>query len=127
MTATKVYLTLLVHTQNSHFHIVQRRIYYMEEKRTCTGICKNYQVKKPPGKQGRYESGQGRCQTCDIWISYRGAHKKDGEPAEDGSMGWFCNCCNMRVRQKPRNKVYKEKLQEKIKQRKANVQTGIKS
>ena len=64
---------------------------------------------KPAGA-GRYESGQGRCQTCDVWLDYRGCHIKDGSPARIGSAGWFCNCCNFRVRRTPRNKKYKEKL-----------------
>ncbi len=81
----------------------------MDPKRICNGICKRYGVKKPTGK-GRYSSGQGRCQICDIWISHKGAHLKDGTPADSDSLGWFCNCCNYRIRQKPRNLKYKEKL-----------------
>lgn len=75
----------------------------------CSGLCKKFQVTKPVG-MGRYESGQGHCQTCNIWIDHRGCRMKNGIPAKEGSLGWFCNCCNYRVRQKPRNKVYKEKL-----------------
>ncbi len=81
----------------------------MEQKRTCKGTCKKFRVTKPAGA-GRYESGQGRCQTCDVWLDYRGCHVKDGSPARMGSVGWFCNCCNFRVRRTPRNKKYKEKL-----------------
>ena len=80
-----------------------------DENRTCKEICKKHIVKKPTSGS-RYGSGQGRCQICDVWIDYRGAHTKDGSPATKDSMGWFCNCCNYRVRQKPRNKIYKEKL-----------------
>ena len=81
----------------------------MELKRTCKGICKQFRVIKPTGK-GRYESGQSRCQICDIWLDYRGAHLKDGSDVMIGSTGWYCKCCNYKMRQKPRNKVYKEKL-----------------
>lgn len=81
----------------------------MNVKRTCKGICKGYRVKKP-ASGGRYEAGQGRCQVCDVWMSYHGAHLKDGSPAKAGSTGWFCNCCNFRIRQKPRSKTYKERL-----------------
>jgi hypothetical protein len=81
------------------------------QKRTCNGICKKFQVKKPVG-EGRYGSGQGHCQTCDTWIDHIGCHMKDGSPATKESVGWFCNCCNFRVRQNPRNKLYKEKLRE---------------
>ncbi len=81
----------------------------VEIKRTCKGICKKYKVKKPAGA-GRYESGQGRCQTCDIWIDHNGCHIKDGSPAGVDDRGWFCNCCNFRIRRHPRNLKYKEKL-----------------
>ena len=79
--------------------------------RPCNGICKKFQVKKPVGK-GRYGSGQGHCQICDAWIDHIGCHMKDGSHATKESVGWFCNCCNYRVRQNPRNKLYKEKLRE---------------
>ncbi len=79
------------------------------EKRTCMGICKQYKVTKPTGS-GRYESGQARCQTCDIWIDHNGCILKNRTQAIVDSLGWICKCCNYRVRQKPRNLVYKEKL-----------------
>lgn len=78
-------------------------------KGSCRGICGAYRVKKPHGAT-RYGSGQGRCQICDVWIDHRGCHVKDGSQAAKDTIGWFCNCCNYRVRQKPRNKIYKEKL-----------------
>ncbi len=81
------------------------------QKQTCDGICKKFLVKKPVG-EGRYGSGQGHCQICNTWIDHKGAHMKDGSTATKDSLGWFCNCCNYRVRQNPRNKVYKEKLRE---------------
>lgn len=77
--------------------------------RTCKGICKKFQVKKPIGT-GRYDAGQARCQICEMWLSYQGCHFKDGSPATEDSLGWYCNCCNYRVRTMPRNKIYKEKL-----------------
>lgn len=58
----------------------------------------------------RYGSGQGHCQVCDIWIDHKGCHMKDGTPAKKDQMGWICNCCNFRVRQKPRGKRSKEIL-----------------
>ena len=49
-----------------------------------------------------------RCQTCDVWLDYHGCHLKDQSPATpDRNIGWFCNCCNYRVRRRPRNKKYK--------------------
>ncbi len=81
------------------------------QKRTCKEICKKFKVKKPSGK-GRYDSGQGRCQTCDVWMDHNGARLKDGSPATEDSLGWWCICCNFRIRQKPRNRLYKEKFKE---------------
>ena len=82
------------------------------EKRLCLEICKQYKVKKPKNSAGRYESGQARCQICDIWIDHNGCVLKDGSTATVDSVGWFCKCCNYRVRRKPRNFVYKERLRE---------------
>jgi hypothetical protein len=76
--------------------------------RICKGICKKFTVKKPT-VGNRYGSGQGHCQTCDLWIDHKGCHMIDGSDAKENSIGWVCNCCNMRVRQKPRNSKYKEK------------------
>ena len=59
---------------------------------------------------GRYAAGQVHCQTCDIWMDYRGCNLKGGSPAKKDSEGLFCNCCNYRVRANPRNRIYKEKL-----------------
>lgn len=80
-------------------------------KGTCCRNCEKFKVKKPSG-MGRYEAGQANCRICDVWIDYRGAHLKDGTKAIKYSTGWYCNCCNYRVRQHPRNKIYKEKLRE---------------
>lgn len=82
------------------------------QKRTCKEICKRYQVKKP-SKGGRYEAGQARCQICDIWIDHNGCILKNRSNATIDSVGWICKCCNYRVRKKPRNLVYKEKLRNK--------------
>ena len=79
---------------------------------TCDGKCKKFKVKKPAG-ESRYGSGQAHCQMCDIWIDHKGCHMKDGTSAQEGSVGWFCNCCNYRVRQIPRNKKYKDKFRAK--------------
>ena len=74
------------------------------------GICLQYKVKKPAGGGGRYESGQARCQICDMWLDHNGCILRDGTNAPQNSIGWVCKCCNYRVRQKPRNSHYKEKL-----------------
>ncbi len=78
----------------------------------CKGICKKFKVKKPT-KVGRYESGQVHCHICDIWMDHKGAHVKGDLPATEELTGWFCNCCNYRVRRKPRKKKYKEALRAK--------------
>ena len=83
----------------------------VKPKRTCKGICKKFKVKKPTGVS-RYGSGQAKCQICDVWIDHKGCHLTDGSAADIGDFGWFCNCCNYRVRRNPRNKKYKEKLRQ---------------
>ena len=79
------------------------------KNKTCKGICEQFKVTRPPNGK-RYDSGQARCQICDEWIDYRGIHQKDQSPATEDSVGGYCNCCNYRVRRKPRNRIYKEKL-----------------
>jgi hypothetical protein len=79
------------------------------QNRTCKGLCKRFQVTKPSGF-GRYESGQAHCQTCNTWVDHNSCRLRDGSNATKGSIGWFCKCCNIQVRQHPRNKAYKEKL-----------------
>ena len=84
------------------------------KKRICNGICKKYRVTKPIGT-GRYESGQARCQTWDIWIDHKGCILKDGRQATQDTVGWTCKCCSFRVRQKPRGSYYKQKFHDKTK------------
>lgn len=62
----------------------------------CKGICKRYRAKKLSNLSW-YGLGQGRCQVCEIFIKYDGV---------------FCPCCGYKLRTKPRNKFYKEKLRE---------------
>ena len=45
-----------------------------------------------------------------MWIDYKGVHTRSGAPATINSDGWFCNCCNYKVRRKPRSMKYKTKL-----------------
>ena len=94
----------------------KKRLVSDEPKRVCTGKCKQYRVKKP-ASGGRYEAGHGRCQTCDIWIDYRGGHMRNGGPAVEDSIGWYCNCCNFRIRRNPRNAEYKQRLRYSTKDR----------
>lgn len=60
----------------------------------CKNICLKYKASKPV-LSGRYRQGQKRCQICEIFIKWEGQ---------------YCPCCNMRLRTKPRNLKYKEKL-----------------
>ena len=87
---------------------------YDPEKRICNGICKKYTVKKPVGV-GRYASGQARCQICDVWLDHNGCITKNRKQAVENTIGWICKCCNYKVRQKPRNLYYKEKMRESLK------------
>ena len=69
----------------------------------CKGICNEFKASRPSDGK-RYESGQLRCQICEIYITIVGTH---------GSKGLYCKCCNYRVRGKPRNGIYKAKLRSK--------------
>lgn len=60
----------------------------------CKGVCERYKAQKPI-EGGRYASGQRRCQICELFIKWEGL---------------WCPCCEYRLRTKPRNKKYKEKL-----------------
>ncbi len=79
----------------------------------CKKICNTNKVKIIPGR-GRYSSGQVHCQTCDVWLDHNGCHKRNGSPAERDTIGMRCNCCNFQVRTKPRGKLYKKKLADKL-------------
>jgi hypothetical protein len=74
---------------------------YMNNNRLCKAKCIQFKARKPP-TGGRYEAGQFRCQTCEVYIT------------EHGVEGNSCKCCNMRVRSKPRNSFYKEKYNDKV-------------
>ena len=60
----------------------------------CRGICSRHKAIRPnTGK--RYLTGQSRCQVCEIFINWPGVH---------------CPCCGYRLRNKPRNKIYKYQI-----------------
>jgi len=59
----------------------------------CNGICNNFKATKP-STGGRYEHGQKRCQTCEIFLYWNGVN---------------CPCCNMRIRSTSRYVKSKEK------------------
>lgn len=62
----------------------------------CKGLCPRHKATKPTGT-GRYEAGQRRCQVCEEWLNWE---------------GFWCPCCGYRLRTKPRNKKYKERLRD---------------
>ena len=75
----------------------------------CKGICKKFKTDLPISGS-RYGSGQSYCNLCETWTNHLGCHLKNGNPAQENTVGWYCNCCNYRVRQKPRSKKSKEIL-----------------
>ena len=54
---------------------------------TCKGKCEQYRATRPHGI-GRYDSGQMRCQQCDLFLKWSGL---------------WCPCCGLRMRGRPRN------------------------
>ncbi len=64
---------------------------------SCKGICCRYRAKRV--KEGRYLSGQKRCNRCTIFINWGGV---------------WCPCCGVKLRLKPRHTIYKEKMKEKL-------------
>lgn len=63
---------------------------------SCKGVCGQYKADKPVGI-GRYASGQRRCQICELYLHWNGL---------------WCPCCGYRLRCKPRNVTYKDKLRD---------------
>ena len=61
---------------------------------TCKGTCIRYKALKPLDN-GRYASGQKRCQICMLFIKWEGL---------------WCPCCVHKLRTRPRNLKYKAKL-----------------
>ena len=59
----------------------------------CKGICPRYKASGSPAN-GRYSSNQKRCKECEIFLFWTGIR---------------CPCCGLKLRTKPRNKLYKEK------------------
>jgi len=72
---------------------------------TCKGICIRHKAQKPVGS-GRYALGQRRCQICEIFINW---------------VGLWCPCCGYRLRTRPRNLKYKDKLRAKKKREEADM------
>ena len=60
----------------------------------CKGICVRHKALKPVGN-GRYSSGQKRCQACELFLRWD---------------GFWCPCCGYRLRTGPRNTKFKNEL-----------------
>ena len=63
-------------------------------KMVCKGICVRHKALKPVGN-GRYSTGQKRCQICERFLKWDGL---------------WCPCCGYRLRTRPRHFKYKAKL-----------------
>jgi len=61
----------------------------------CDSSCKKYKAKSNGLKSGRYEQGQKRCHTCEIFIEWKGL---------------WCPCCGRLLRTKPRGTRLKRRL-----------------
>lgn len=61
----------------------------------CKGICIRHRAQRPANYFGRYAAGQKRCQLCSIFMKWDGL---------------WCPCCGCKVRTKPRNSKFKQKL-----------------
>ena len=75
----------------------------------CKGVCIRYKAKKPV-IGGRYESGQMRCQVCEMYVTWEGL---------------WCPCCGYRMRGNPRNIKYKAKLRIAKKTKKIEVKPKL--
>jgi len=53
----------------------------------CKGMCVRHKAGKPFGINSRYDLGQKRCSTCEIYINW------DGK---------YCTCCSSALRTKPK-------------------------
>ena len=71
----------------------------IDEMMSCKNTCLQYKAQKPLNA-GRYDSGQKRCQICEIYIEWEGNR---------------CPCCSSRLRAKPRNSEWRAKLQDETK------------
>lgn len=65
----------------------------------CQNKCTKWKAKRPPNGK-RYESGQIRCDTCQVFMypSLEHTHNnRTKEPDDNPEHGLSCNCCNMRI------------------------------
>lgn len=91
-------------------YALQIRQQRKNQKGGCTDVCEKYRAIKPTAGKGRYKSGQVRCMICTIYISRNGCLDKNGNECTINTTGLYCKCCGMRVRTRPHNRKYKERL-----------------
>jgi hypothetical protein len=73
-------------------------------KLVCKGICVRHKAMKPVAN-GRYSTGQKRCQICEIFLTWDGL---------------WCPCCGYRLRTRPRNSKFKAEVRSSIEKIKLN-------
>ena len=61
----------------------------------CKKICLKYASKHSPRDGGRYQAGDKRCSSCEIFITWDGGR---------------CPCCGCALRGKPRNSKSRERI-----------------
>ena len=61
---------------------------------TCTGLCSRFKPNKLPGNT-RYKIGQKWCSLCGLFFF---------------SEEFTCPCCKTKLRSKPKNRKYRNKL-----------------
>lgn len=54
--------------------------------------------------------GQAQCRVCNVWVVAKGARLKDGSIATAGSVGWYCRCCQYKLRSIQRSIRYTPRL-----------------
>lgn len=70
----------------------------------CKGICIRHKASTSKNNRSHYLSNHKRCQICQIFMKWEAS--------------FACPCCGSRLRSKPRNKKYKNLLQNKLDDRK---------
>jgi len=66
---------------------------------TCRGIHDKYKRTRRVGNSN-YLNGNKRCNHCEVFLAWSGL---------------YCPCCKLKLRTKPRNKYYKEKINRGVK------------
>jgi rRNA maturation endonuclease Nob1 len=76
---------------------------------SCSSICIQYKALMPQ-HIGRYESGQKRCNSCDVFLIWDGR---------------YCPCCGDKLRLSPRSSKYKQKYLKSRSEQKEIIPNGM--